>query len=65
MLNSRELLNQRAELVQRLIDCTTVPHEKTLKTNFKILQKHLALAEKEIAMQARRPAKVNHPNNKP
>ena len=65
MLNSRELLNQRAELVQRLIDCTTVPHEKTLKTNFKILQKYLALAEKEIAMQARRPAKVNHPNNKP
>ena len=65
MLNTLELLTERTELVQRVINCTTAPHETTLKTNFAILQKYVALAEKEIAMQARRPAKVNHPNNKP
>ena len=62
MLNTHELQTKRAELVQRLINCTTVPHEPTLKTNFKILQKHLALAEKEIAMQARSGAKLRSSN---
>lgn len=58
LVGTPELKARRAEMAQRIIDCTRTPDDAMLHAALAILDKRIFQAEQEIAlMQARYPAK--------